>query len=71
MGPPLNPKPSPPPPCRDVLRDLRVGPPLLLVVNNLNVSREAPDINRVCSVSGCDPNSLLNQVAGRGRGERE
>ena len=49
-------------PFRDVLRDLRVGPPLLVMVNNLNISRDAPDINRVCSVSGCDTNSLLNQV---------
>ena len=39
-----------------------MGPPLLIVVNNLNVSREAKDIDRVCAVSGCDPNSLLNQV---------
>ena len=41
---------------------LRVGPPVYLVVEGLNLSRAAPDINNVCSVSGCDDNSLVNQA---------
>eukprot|EP00887_Chlorella_sp_A99_P002624 scaffold6.g2624.t1 len=52
---------------RDVLDCLRVGPPLMLVVRNLNVSEAAPDVNRTCSVSGCDPDSLLNRVTAASR----
>lgn len=34
----------------------------MFVVRDLNVSEVAPDVGRVCSVAGCDPDSLLNQV---------
>ena len=56
--------PAPPPQAyySDLLSQLRVGPPLFLVVRGLNVTPESHDINNVCSVSGCSTNSLLNQV---------
>ena len=47
---------------KDVYGYLRVGPPLLLVVKDLNMSRKSKDINAVCSIAGCRDNSLLNQV---------
>ena len=46
----------------DVYGQLRVGPPLLFVINRLNMSRGAADIDAVCSTSGCDDGSFLNQV---------
>ena len=46
----------------DVTGVLRVGPPLFLVVRDLNLSTAAPDVDRVCSVAGCDDGSLVNQV---------
>ncbi len=46
----------------DVTSALRVGPPLFLVVKDLNLSTAAPDVDRVCSVAGCDDGSLVNQV---------
>ena len=46
----------------DVTGALRVGPPLFLVVRDLNLSAAAPDVGRVCSVAGCDDGSLVNQV---------
>eukprot|EP00884_Botryococcus_braunii_P021148 jgi/Botrbrau1/7717/Bobra.0159s0149.1 len=52
---------------KDVMDTLRVGPPLMLVVNNLNMSRETPDVNNVCSIAGCNDNSLLNRVASAAR----
>ncbi len=48
---------------KDVYEYLRVGPPLLLVVNNLNMSRSSSDVNAVCSISGCSDTSLLNLVS--------
>ena len=47
---------------QDVYSVLRVGPPLMLVVRNLNISNAAPDVDRVCSIAGCNDTSLLNQV---------
>ncbi len=47
----------------DVTSALRVGPPLFLVVRDLNLSTAAPDVDRVCSVAGCDDGSLVNQVS--------
>ena len=41
----------------------RVGPPVMFVVQGLNVSEASPDVGSVCSVAGCDADSLLNQVA--------
>ncbi|CAL8466999.1 g6535 [Coccomyxa elongata] len=52
---------------KDVYEYLRVGPPLLLVVNNLNMSRSSGDVNAVCSISGCSDTSLLNLVANAAR----
>ena len=46
----------------DVFQLLRVGPPLLLVVRGLNVSRGSPDVDAVCSTAGCRDDSLLNRV---------
>jgi Niemann-Pick C1 protein len=46
----------------DVTSVMRVGPPLFFVVQGLNMSRHAPDVNRVCSIAGCDDTSLLNQI---------
>lgn len=46
----------------DVFGLLRVGPPLLLIVRGLNVSRAAPDVDAVCSTAGCRDDSLLNRV---------
>ena len=40
----------------------------MFVVEGLNVSEQAPDVDRVCSVAGCDPDSLLNQVPPLGPG---
>ena len=52
-------------PCLPVVRWRRVGPPVMFVVQGLNVSEGAPDVGRVCSVAGCDPDSLLNQASRR------
>lgn len=41
---------------------MRVGPPVMLVVRDLNLNDGSASINKVCSVSGCDPDSLLNKV---------
>jgi hypothetical protein len=45
---------------RQLLCSLRVGPPLFFVVEGLDVSR---DVDKVCSVSGCSPESMLSQVS--------
>lgn len=34
----------------------------MLVVRDLNLNDSSASINKVCSVSGCDPDSLLNKV---------
>lgn len=47
---------------RDLASSIRVGPPLFFVVKDLNVSIDAPDVSSVCAISGCAPNSMLNQV---------
>ncbi|KAJ9512863.1 hypothetical protein QJQ45_029163, partial [Haematococcus lacustris] len=52
---------------RDLAEVLRVGPPLFLVVEDLNLSRASPHVNALCSTSGCDQDSLLNQVAAAAR----
>lgn len=46
-----------------LLSSLRVGPPLFFVVEDLQLSS---DVNKVCSVSGCSPDSMLSQVGGWG-----
>ncbi len=47
---------------RSIATQLRVGPPLYLVVKDLNVSVDSTDVTAVCGVSGCAVNSLANQV---------
>ncbi|GBG66859.1 hypothetical protein CBR_g70736 [Chara braunii] len=42
---------------------LEVGPPMYLVVKDLNYTMESGQINQICSIGGCNPNSLVNQVA--------
>ncbi|KAK9928380.1 hypothetical protein M0R45_025517 [Rubus argutus] len=42
---------------------LRIGPPLYFVVKNYNYSSESRDTNQLCSISQCDSDSLLNQIA--------
>ncbi len=41
---------------------LRVGPPLLLVVEGMDLDPAARHVERVCGVSGCDTDSLVNRV---------
>eukprot|EP00850_Spirogloea_muscicola_P011841 SM000075S21930 [mRNA] locus=s75:132909:143830:+ [translate_table: standard] len=42
---------------------LRVGPPLFFVVKNFNYSETSRHTNKICSIGGCDPDSLLNEVS--------
>ena len=35
----------------------------MFVVQGLNVSEASPDVGSVCSVAGCDADSLLNQAS--------
>ncbi|KAJ6336433.1 hypothetical protein OIU78_012933 [Salix suchowensis] len=42
---------------------LRIGPPLYFVVKNYNYSSESSQTNQLCSISQCDSNSLLNEIA--------
>ncbi len=49
---------------RDVIEGLRVGPPLFFVVSDINVTREAGDLDKVCSISGCRQDSLASRVSG-------
>ncbi|KAF5199495.1 Npc intracellular cholesterol transporter [Thalictrum thalictroides] len=42
---------------------LRIGPPLYFVVRNYNYSLESRQTNQLCSISQCDTNSLLNEIA--------
>ncbi|CAM6128550.1 unnamed protein product [Calypogeia fissa] len=42
---------------------LRVGPPVYFVVQDYNYSTESNHTNLLCSISRCDPNSLLNEVS--------
>ena len=49
---------------RDLYGNLRVGPPLYLVVRGLNVSGASGDADKVCSVAGCRRDSLGTRVRG-------
>jgi Niemann-Pick C1 protein len=42
----------------------RVGPPLLLVVRDMDLSQLSSSdmVKKICSVSGCDSGSMLNQI---------
>ncbi|XP_057490001.1 uncharacterized protein LOC130776002 [Actinidia eriantha] len=42
---------------------LRIGPPLYFVVKNYNYSSESRQTNQLCSISQCDSDSLLNEIA--------
>lgn len=42
---------------------LRVGPPVYFVVKDYNYSSWSNETNRLCSISQCDPNSLLNEIS--------
>ncbi|KAI3459954.1 hypothetical protein Pfo_016617 [Paulownia fortunei] len=42
---------------------LQIGPPLYFVVKNYNFSSESRHTNQLCSISQCDSNSLLNEIA--------
>ncbi|KAL8058280.1 hypothetical protein ABFX02_03G008100 [Erythranthe guttata] len=42
---------------------LKIGPPLYFVVQNYNFSSESRQTNQLCSISRCDSNSLLNEIA--------
>ncbi|XP_004301979.1 PREDICTED: niemann-Pick C1 protein-like [Fragaria vesca subsp. vesca] len=42
---------------------LRIGPPLYFVVKNFNYSSESRHTNQLCSISQCDSESLLNEIA--------
>ncbi|KAM7479507.1 hypothetical protein LguiA_027720 [Lonicera macranthoides] len=47
----------------DLSEYLRVGPPLYFVVKGYNYSSESRHTNQLCSISQCDPNSLLNEIS--------
>ncbi|GIL73679.1 hypothetical protein Vretifemale_3814, partial [Volvox reticuliferus] len=51
----------------DIMQYLRVGPPLLFVVRDLDLDPAARQVERVCAVSGCDQDSLLNRVSAAAR----
>ncbi|KAL6279197.1 hypothetical protein ACE6H2_016078 [Prunus campanulata] len=42
---------------------LRIGPPLYFVVKNYNYSSESRHTDQLCSISQCDSDSLLNEIA--------
>ncbi|KAF8013214.1 hypothetical protein BT93_I1169 [Corymbia citriodora subsp. variegata] len=42
---------------------LRVGPPLYFVVKDYNFSSESSHTDKLCSISHCDANSLLNEIS--------
>ncbi|KAM7513994.1 hypothetical protein LguiA_003577 [Lonicera macranthoides] len=42
---------------------LRIGPPLYFVVKDYNYSSESRKTNQLCSISQCDSDSLLNEIA--------
>ena len=46
----------------DLYGVLRVGPPLYFVVPHTHMDPQDPDINRICSVGGCDDTSFVNEV---------
>uniref|UniRef100_A0A2P2MG79 Niemann-Pick C1 protein-like n=1 Tax=Rhizophora mucronata TaxID=61149 RepID=A0A2P2MG79_RHIMU len=47
----------------DVSKYLRIGPPVYFVVKNYNYSSESRDTNQLCSISQCNSDSLLNEIA--------
>lgn len=49
--------------CRDVMTFARVGPPVLFVVEGMNLSSTSPDINEVCGSAGCSSDSLVSAIS--------
>ncbi|XP_062086533.1 uncharacterized protein LOC133792637 isoform X2 [Humulus lupulus] len=47
----------------NISKHLRVGPPLYFVVKDFNYSSQSRQTNKLCSISGCDSNSLLNEIS--------
>lgn len=48
---------------RDLYAYLRVGPPLYMVVGPISVKEASPDVNKLCSIAGCQPDSLAVRVS--------
>lgn len=47
----------------DLAEYLRIGPPVYFVVKDFNYSSQSRQTNKLCSISGCDSNSLLNEIS--------
>uniref|UniRef100_A0A7N0U220 SSD domain-containing protein n=2 Tax=Kalanchoe fedtschenkoi TaxID=63787 RepID=A0A7N0U220_KALFE len=47
----------------DLSEYLRIGPPLYFVVKNYNYSSQSRHTNQLCSISQCNPDSLLNEIS--------
>ncbi|XP_024537549.1 NPC intracellular cholesterol transporter 1 isoform X1 [Selaginella moellendorffii] len=47
----------------NVTSHLRIGPPLYFVVQDYNYSAQSNQTNKLCSISHCHPDSLLNEVS--------
>ncbi|XP_047328776.1 NPC intracellular cholesterol transporter 1-like [Impatiens glandulifera] len=47
----------------NVTEHLRIGPPVYFVLKNYNYSLESEQTDKLCSISHCDSNSLLNEIA--------
>ncbi|CAM8904452.1 unnamed protein product [Rhodiola kirilowii] len=47
----------------NISEHLRVGPPLYFVVKDYNYSVQSSHTNKLCSISQCDANSLLNEIS--------
>lgn len=47
----------------NITEHLRVGPPLYFVVQDYNYSLSSNHTDLLCSISQCNPNSLLNQIS--------
>ena len=47
----------------DLMKYLRVGPPLYLVVSDVHVANGTADVDKLCSVAGCRQDSLSVRVS--------
>ncbi|KAG7024105.1 Niemann-Pick C1 protein [Cucurbita argyrosperma subsp. argyrosperma] len=47
----------------NISEHLRIGAPVYFVVKNYNYSSDSRQTNQLCSISQCDSNSLLNEIA--------
>jgi Niemann-Pick C1 protein len=41
----------------------RAGPPVMFVVEGMNLSSASPDINAICGSAGCSPKSLVSTIS--------